>query len=98
MLRIFSSSTVPVYLDATARELLSEGRNAFARWRLSEQSLVEQGDGTLLFPWRGDRVLGTLALQVVSVQNLFGGSTHACELRCPAAQARYGDQVRKGCR
>lgn len=63
MYRIYCSASVPVYLDTTAKELLLEGRSTFERWRLGDQRLVERGDATVLFPWRGDRVLGTLALQ-----------------------------------
>lgn len=63
MHRIYASSAVPVYLDATAKDLLSEGRNAFERWGLADKRLVDRANEILLFPWRGDRAIGTLALQ-----------------------------------
>ena len=53
MHRIYSISTVPVYLDATAKELLTEGRDAFERWELGRRRLVDRDGGVLLFPWRG---------------------------------------------
>ena len=64
MHRTYASSTVPVYLDATAKELLTEGRDTFERWGLSQSRLVERESSVLLFPWCGDRVLHTLALQL----------------------------------
>jgi len=66
MLRIYSSSSIPVYLDGAAKELLSEGRGAFSRWGLARNRVLEHGRVIHLFPWRGDRVLHTLALQLVA--------------------------------
>ena len=68
MHRIYASRTVPVYLDATAKELLTEGRDTFERWELSQNRLVEREGSVLLFPWRGDRVLHTLCLQLNSLK------------------------------
>lgn len=65
MLRMYSSSAIPVYLDATAKDLLAEGRNAFTRSGLAQARLVGKGGSIHLFPWSGDRVLHTLALQLV---------------------------------
>jgi ATP-dependent Lhr-like helicase len=62
MLRIYQDTALPRYLDATARDLLGEGRESFYRLRLHEQAMVRHGDTTLLFPWRGDRVLDTLVV------------------------------------
>ena len=59
---------MPVYLDATAKELLTEGRDTFERWELSQNRLVEREGSVLLFPWRGDRVLHTLCLQLNSLK------------------------------
>ena len=42
MHRTYASSTVPVYLDATAKELLTEGRDTFERWGLSQSRLVRK--------------------------------------------------------
>ena len=67
MHRIYASSTMPVYLDATAKELLTEGRDTFERWELFQNRMVDREGSVLLFPWRGDRVLHTLALQLNSL-------------------------------
>lgn len=64
MLELYASSTVPAFLDATARELLDEGRATFARHRLAERSLVDRGRDTLLVCWRGDRILDTIQVML----------------------------------
>jgi ATP-dependent Lhr-like helicase len=62
MLTIYRSGDLPAFLDATARDLLTEGRENFRRYGLGEKSLVEWGSDTLLFCWRGDRILDTLVV------------------------------------
>lgn len=66
MLRLYSSTSVPVYLDTMAKELFSEGRRTFERWGLAGRGVVERGGISYLFPWRGDRALHTLALQLTA--------------------------------
>jgi len=66
MFRFYAIDTLPVYLDEMARSLLSEGRQTFQRWSLSERAVVEAGGVLYLFPWRGDRVMQTLALQLTA--------------------------------
>ena len=83
MLRIYSSESVPVYLDATAKELLSEARRAFGRLGLTHNRLLDRGETIYLLPWRGDRVLHTLALQL-HTQNI------ATTVEGPAVVARGG--------
>ena len=53
MQRIYASSTVPVYLDATAKKLLNEGRDTFGRWELSQRRMVDREGSVFLFPWCG---------------------------------------------
>ena len=64
MFRLYCSKEVPVYLDAGAQSLLAEGRENFERAALFKQSLVQVGKDVLVFPWKGDRILGTLNLQL----------------------------------
>ena len=52
------------YLDAGARRLLAEGRDAFRRLGLASDAIVEWGSDVVLFPWVGDRALDTLALML----------------------------------
>jgi ATP-dependent Lhr-like helicase len=61
---LYSSELVPRYLDARAQELLAEGRAAFKRLGLAERAIVSAGRDVYIFPWRGDAVLHTLALQL----------------------------------
>ncbi|SDG20408.1 ATP-dependent helicase Lhr and Lhr-like helicase [Lentzea fradiae] len=56
----YESDDVPAYLDATAQRLLDEGRAAYRRFDLTRNGALARGDDTIVFPWRGDRVLNTL--------------------------------------
>ena len=59
---LYSSDAVPGFLDATARELLAEGRMAFRRHGLDRTGIVGLDGDVWLFPWVGTVKLGTLAL------------------------------------
>jgi ATP-dependent helicase Lhr and Lhr-like helicase len=62
MLRWYMDDAVPVYLDRTAQRLLAEGRAAFQRLSLDQQPIVSWGRDTVLVPWRGDKIMNTLAV------------------------------------
>ncbi|NUT94993.1 MAG: DEAD/DEAH box helicase [Saccharothrix sp.] len=56
----YESDVVPGYLDAAAQRLLDEGRAAYRRFDLSRNAALPRGNDTIVFPWRGDRILNTL--------------------------------------
>lgn len=62
MRRVYRSTTVPAYLDTTARTLLAEGRAAFHAAGHANQRIFARGPETLLFPWCGDRIMNTLTV------------------------------------
>ena len=62
MLTIYTTADVPAYLDSAAVRLLAEGRTNFTRFGLGQDPLLASGAGTLIFAWRGDRILSTLAV------------------------------------
>ena len=64
MERIYRDDGEPRYLDGGALRLLQQGRAAFARYRLRDYRAFEAGRSTMLFPWRGDRVMNALLLQL----------------------------------
>ena len=64
MFQLLRTVEVPVYLDATAQQLLKEGRDEFRRLDLQTHRLVRLGETTYLFPWRGDRALNTIMLHL----------------------------------
>ena len=66
MLAVYHDEDVPSYLTSTAKELLAEGRRWYARHEIGRNAVMSWGDGTLLFPWTGDRVLHTLVLQLTA--------------------------------
>ncbi|WP_158566997.1 DEAD/DEAH box helicase [Actinomadura craniellae] len=59
---VYETEKTPVYLDAGAQRLLTEGRNAYRRLSLAETPIVGWGNDTLLIPLRGDTIMSTLAL------------------------------------
>jgi ATP-dependent helicase Lhr and Lhr-like helicase len=62
MFEVYCSAEIPTFLDAGARDLLAEGRDEFLRLGLGELRLLAGPGGTILFPWRGDRVMDTLVV------------------------------------
>lgn len=67
MLILYSSQLLPVYLDSTASQFLSEGRAAFARMKLDRRRVVNAGSSILLFPWDSDRVHRTLQAMLATL-------------------------------
>lgn len=61
---VYGSVEVPSFLDAEARTLLQEGRDAYSRFQLARTPLVEYGSNVALFCWSGDRVMDTLLVQL----------------------------------
>jgi ATP-dependent helicase Lhr and Lhr-like helicase len=74
---LYQSEEIPRYLDATARTLLGEGREAFRRFGHARQSIFGWGNETLLFPWRGDRIMNTLLVTLAS-EGLSVGQDGVC--------------------
>lgn len=66
MLAVYQETSVPPYLDATARELLAEGRENFVRYQLAGRAVLSWGADSLLFLWAGDRVMGTVAVALAA--------------------------------
>ncbi len=62
MRRLYRSTEVPRYLDPTARILLAEGRAAFHACGHGSQRIFAWGSEAVLYPWRGDRIMNTLAV------------------------------------
>lgn len=60
MRSLYLSEEVPRYLDEPARQLLREGRENFHRYGHVRQQLFDWRGETLVFPWRGDRIMNTL--------------------------------------
>ncbi len=54
----------PPYLSEPARELLSEGRDTYRRYKLDRNQVLASGPNTVLLPWAGSRVTATIAAQL----------------------------------
>lgn len=61
MRRLYLSDDVPGWIDDAAAALLAEGRAAFARLGLATSGLLDHGTETHVLPWRGDKIMNTLA-------------------------------------
>ena len=59
---VYESDSVPVYLDSTAKALLTEGRETFAQLNLSSARIVSDAGSSLLFLWTSDRIAETIKL------------------------------------
>lgn len=63
MRALYSSDSVPAYLDATARRLLAEGRTNYRLRGLNRTSVLGLGASqSVILPWRGTIATETLAL------------------------------------
>jgi ATP-dependent Lhr-like helicase len=62
MFRVLSSKDVPSYLNAGARQLLTEARATFEQYGLANTMMVQVGADVMVLPWLGDRKLNTLEL------------------------------------
>ncbi|RKT54438.1 DEAD/DEAH box helicase [Saccharothrix australiensis] len=89
MREVYESDDVPGYLDATAQRLLDEGRATYRRLGLATTPALAAGDSTIVFPWRGDRILDTLVawLTVAGVEAVRDGVALTV-LKCTPAQLR----------
>jgi ATP-dependent Lhr-like helicase len=64
MRSVLAAAPVPRFLSTAAAALLSEARDAYARYGLDERMVLRSGPDTVLLPWAGTRVTQTLAAQL----------------------------------
>ena len=64
MKAVYESTDDFPFLDATARLLLQEGRDAYLTYDLRRNAIVEYDGNAALFCWAGDRALDTLLIQL----------------------------------
>jgi ATP-dependent helicase Lhr and Lhr-like helicase len=64
MYRLYRSDHMPIFLDATACDLLNEARANFDQYELNRTHLLDYGRQTLLFGWQGDLVMNTILVQL----------------------------------
>lgn len=61
MFNTYLGGTQPIYLDETARVHFEEGVHYFRELQLDQSRGLQTGNRVLLFPWLGDRKIGTIA-------------------------------------
>ena len=86
MLSVYATDSAPRYLDPAAADLLREGRKAFRDAGLDRQRLLLISGHALLFPWTGDRALGTLGLMFLRENVAF--ENHGVALAVQAGEVR----------
>ncbi|MFT4079275.1 DEAD/DEAH box helicase [Rhodomicrobium sp.] len=62
MREVYRGVERPAFVDATAEALLFEGREAFTAFELDRKSVIQSGDDTFLFLWRGTLASETFRL------------------------------------
>lgn len=62
MREVYRSDDIPAFLDATAKELLAEGRRAYRLLQLDVVSTVTDGSDLNLFVWRGTEFSAVFAV------------------------------------
>lgn len=65
MLSIYCLSHVSLYLDKEAKRLLQEGRKYFNFYGLKTEKIIEDGNDTLLFIWKGSIIQNTILLLLI---------------------------------
>lgn len=86
MLSVYQTDGTPAFLDPAAADLLTEGRKAFVDAGLVGQRVLAFSDHTLLFPWTGDRAVGTLGLLFLRANIAF--ENHGVALSVQAREER----------
>ena len=64
MRKILAETISVPFLDKIASNLLNEARDYFNRMNLDKEKVIDIGRSTLLFFWKGDQVMNTLALML----------------------------------
>ncbi len=66
MRRIYQSEEIPLYLNISARELLTQARQCYRKFDLAHRRVISIGQETILFPWHGDYTQNTIELLLLS--------------------------------
>ena len=67
MRTVYESKDVPPFLDATAQELLAQGRDAYRRAGLARQNILNIGRSVLLFPWVGTSTVAAMCVALAGI-------------------------------
>jgi ATP-dependent Lhr-like helicase len=62
MQMVYDGSVLPAYLDQAAVQLLDQGRSTYRQAGLDRARIIQDGNDTVLFPWRGTRVMNAMSL------------------------------------
>ena len=66
MTEVYARGDQPAFLDEPGNRLLLEGRRSFVRYRVDEDPIIRDGDQSVFFLCRGDRIMNTVMVQLVA--------------------------------
>lgn len=66
MRALLAGTKQPPYLDATARSMLADARDAYLELSLDQAAIVQVGRGLYVFPWVGTKRLDTVAVALLA--------------------------------
>jgi ATP-dependent Lhr-like helicase len=75
MRKLLAGKAVPVYIDATAKRMLEDAREAYLELSLDRTTIIPVGRGIYVLPWIGTKRLDTLAVALLA-NNLEVASEH----------------------
>ena len=61
---VYEGENIPAYVNPAARDLLTEARETYVRLGLAQTPIIKDGDDTLVFACRDDRIMNTLAVML----------------------------------
>jgi ATP-dependent Lhr-like helicase len=67
MKSVYEGVNIPTFLDATAKDLLAQGRDAHRRGDISRRGVVDMGDDVLLFPWVGTSTVAAISVALAGL-------------------------------
>ena len=86
MRALLAGTNQPPYLDATARSMLADAREAYLELSLDRTSIVPVGRGLYVFPWVGTKRLDTVAVALMANSFEVAAERHRLEIENCAAK------------
>jgi ATP-dependent Lhr-like helicase len=90
---VYMSKQIPVYLDATAKNLFGEGIEYFYSLGLDKKQIIHYENSIILFTWLGDKTtltINNLLLKEELIANYFGGPI--IEVNCSIEELKIAIQ------
>lgn len=80
MRKLLAGAEIPVYLDAMAKRMLDDAREAYLELSLDRTTIVPVGRGLYVLPWIGTKRLDTLAVALIANNFEVASDHHRLEI------------------